>query len=303
MTGWIKIWRQLLDWEWADVPEMMALWVRLLLMANHDTTAWHGITIEAGQLVTTYDQLAAASGLSAKQVRLCMARLAESGQISIERAGKRQLVSISNYKRMQESENEKGQGKGAQTAASGQAKGRQRAGKGQAILIQEDKKIRSKEEENEINPQPPLQGAAPQPKTEREKCHAVTRYDHIWEERYKILTGDDFLWTRRENVAVNAIVGKIVQMMEAQGRDPTDAEKENAFLWFIETLYKTGDTWVRSNFVPHVIADKFNEYYQNIKNNSQNGKTKRNTAAANPTGVSADYLAHVAQQLAGDVQP
>ena len=58
-TGWIKIWRQLLDWEWADVPEMMALWVRLLLMANHDTTTWHGVTIEAGQMVTTYAQLAA----------------------------------------------------------------------------------------------------------------------------------------------------------------------------------------------------------------------------------------------------
>ena len=127
MSGWIKIYRQLLDWEWADVPEMMALWVRLLLMANHDTTAWHGIAIEAGQLVTTYDQLAAASGLSAKQVRLCMARLQESGQISIDRAGKRQLVSISNYKRMQESENEKGQQKGTETASKradkGQTKG------------------------------------------------------------------------------------------------------------------------------------------------------------------------------------
>ena len=58
-TGWIKIYRSLLYWEWADVPEMMALWVRLLLMANHDTTTWHGVTIEAGQMVTTYAQLAA----------------------------------------------------------------------------------------------------------------------------------------------------------------------------------------------------------------------------------------------------
>ena len=24
MTGWIKIWRSLLDWEWADVPEILA---------------------------------------------------------------------------------------------------------------------------------------------------------------------------------------------------------------------------------------------------------------------------------------
>ena len=25
-TGWIKIYRSLLYWEWADVPEMVALW-------------------------------------------------------------------------------------------------------------------------------------------------------------------------------------------------------------------------------------------------------------------------------------
>ena len=30
-TGWIKIYRSLLYWEWADVPEMVALWVRLII--------------------------------------------------------------------------------------------------------------------------------------------------------------------------------------------------------------------------------------------------------------------------------
>ena len=301
MTGWIKIWRQLLEWEWSDVPEMMALWVRLLLMANHDTTTWHGVTIEAGQMVTTYAQLAALSGLSVKQVRVCMARLQESGQISIERAAKRQLVSISNYKQFQELENEKGQQKGTETASKraskradkGQTKGRQRAA---SINIQEEENIRSKEEENNNNPLPPLQGDAPRPKPEKEKCHAVTRFDTIWEAKYKMLTGDDFQWARRENVAVNAIVGKIVQMMEAAGRDPTAEEKENAFLWFVEALYKNGDHWVRSNFTPHIIADKFNEYYQLIKNNA-NGKRNTTASAGNPTGVSADYLASVAREL------
>ena len=44
MTGWIKIWRQLLEWEWSDVPEMMALWVRLIIRATHEDTQWHGST-------------------------------------------------------------------------------------------------------------------------------------------------------------------------------------------------------------------------------------------------------------------
>ena len=43
-TGWIKIYRSLLYWEWADVPEMVALWVRLIIRATHEVTQWHGIT-------------------------------------------------------------------------------------------------------------------------------------------------------------------------------------------------------------------------------------------------------------------
>ena len=128
MNGWIKIWRCLLDWEWSDVPEMVALWVRLLLMASHEPINWHGVTIGTGELVTTNEQLAAASGLTVKQVRTCMARLTESGEISVKRAGKRQHVDISNYKNFQESENEKGQGKGDEKADKGQQKGNKRAG-------------------------------------------------------------------------------------------------------------------------------------------------------------------------------
>ena len=326
-TGWIKIWRQLLDWEWADVPEMMALWVHLILSANFEEKEWHGITIGTGQLVTTYAQLAAQSGLSEKQVRTCMARLAESGQITIERAGKRQLVSISNYKQFQEIEIEEGQEKGSEMADKRQTKGRQKATKGQddgnigagkgqekgrkraGYINKEGKNIRSKEGKNINIPPTPLQGvspeadfsavsetpgtAAPAPKPE---ARAVTRYDRAFEEIYTRLTNDTFLWAKRENVAVQAIVGKITKMMEDAGKDPTDDDRENAFRWFLESLYATGDEWVRANFTPHVICDKFNEFYQTIKINSRNGKKQSNS---NATGVSADYLARVAQELAG----
>ena len=282
-TGWIKIYRSLLYWEWADVPEMMALWVRLLLMANHDTTTWHGVTIEAGQLVTTYDQLAAVSGLSVKQVRLCMSRLAESGQITIERAEKRQLVSISNYKQFQELENEKGQEKGTERAAKGQQKGSKRAAKGQAI-IQEEENIRREELIN--TPLPPKGGIPP--------AHAVTVFDRAFEEIYRRVTGDAFVWAKRENIAVQAIVGKIVKMMEDGGAAVTEEAKMANFRAFVEAVYTRGDDWMRQNFTPHTICDKFNEYYQHLKNNKTNGKQTNN-----PTGVGADYLARVASELAG----
>ena len=87
-TGWIKIYRSLLYWEWADVPEMVALWVRLIIRATHEDSQWHGVTISRGQLVTTTAKLAAESGLSPQQVRTCLDRLKASNQINTQTTNK-----------------------------------------------------------------------------------------------------------------------------------------------------------------------------------------------------------------------
>ena len=295
--GWIKIHRKMLQWEWADCPQMVALWVHLILRAAYEPTTWHGMELTQGQIVTTYPQLSAATGLTEKQIRVCFARLIEGGQITTERAGKRQVVTLCNFEVYQAFDETQGQEKDTQRAGKGQINGAQMAGKGHANN-KEVKKERNKEDKNINinNPQPPLQGAAPE-KTVREKCHAVTRYDRAWEEMYAQLTGDAFLWTKRENVAVNTIVGRITQIMEAGGRDPTDDEKDNALRVFAQRLWDTGDLWIRTNFVPHVIADKFNEYYLTIKQQEKNGKRNQNNTSA--TGVSSDYLERCLRDLAG----
>ena len=298
-TGWIKIYRSLLYWEWADVPEMVALWVRLIIRATHEDSQWHGVTISRGQLVTTTAKLAAESGLSPQQVRTCLDRLKASNQINTQTTNKYTIITICKYEAYQETETTEQQTNGKQTTR------KQQTNNTQATSIS-----RIKEQEELINKPPtPLQGDAPeqpekpiveQPaKPAREKAHAVTRYDRVWEEIYTKLTANTFFWTKRENVAVQSIVGRITKMMEEAGRDPTDTEKENALRWFVESLWQLDDQWIRTNFVPHVIDGKFNEYYNQLKQ-AKNGKPKH-TTAGNPTGVSADYLARVAAELAGHV--
>ena len=236
-TGWIKIYRSLLYWEWADVPEMVALWVRLIIRATHEDTQWHGVTISRGQLVTTTAKLAAESGLSPQQVRTCLDRLKASNQINTQTTNKYTIITICKYEAYQETETTEQQTNGKQTTR------KQQANNTQATRIS-----RIKEQEELINKPPtPLQGDAPeqpekpiveQPaKPAREKARAVTRYDRVWEEIYTKLTANTFFWTKRENVAVQSIVGRITKMMEEAGRDPTDTEKENALRWFVESLW------------------------------------------------------------------
>ena len=114
-TGWIKIYRSLLYWEWADVPEMVALWVRLIIRATHEDSQWHGVTISRGQLVTTTTKLAAESGLSPQQVRTCLDRLKASNQINTQTTNKYTIITICKYEAYQETETTEQQTNGKQT--------------------------------------------------------------------------------------------------------------------------------------------------------------------------------------------
>lgn len=277
--GWIKIWRSLLDWEWADVPEMVALWVHLLLRCTHDDTSWHGITVKRGQMVTTVAKLAAQVGMTPQQTRTCLERLENSKQITRQSTNKYTIITICKYDTYQDAETTEQQTKThtnnepSTSEATNQASNQQ----------QHNKKIRRQEDNN--TPLPPKGGVPP-------AARAVTVFDRAFERIYREKTGDAFAWSKRENVAVQTIVGKIVKIVEDGGGTLTDTEKMENFTAFISAVYDRGDEWMRSNFTPHVIADKFNEYYQHLKN-QKNGKS------TNATGVSADYLARVARELNG----
>ena len=79
--SWVKLYRKLKEWSWADNPNMVALWVRLLIEVNYEDRQWHDITIRRGQFVTSVASLSTKTGLSYKQIRTCIDRLEKTGEI------------------------------------------------------------------------------------------------------------------------------------------------------------------------------------------------------------------------------
>ena len=79
--GWVKIYYSMQKWEWYDVPEMVALFVHLIVDANYEDREWHGMTIERGQLVTSIAKLAKRVGISVQQTRTCLSRLESTGEV------------------------------------------------------------------------------------------------------------------------------------------------------------------------------------------------------------------------------
>lgn len=108
MKGWIKIHRNLISWEWFDYPEMLKLWLYLLMMANTDDGyKWHGIALERGQLVTSLPELEKKTGFTVQQVRTCLKRLCSTGEITVESTNKYRIITICNYRDYQILDDEK----------------------------------------------------------------------------------------------------------------------------------------------------------------------------------------------------
>ena len=102
MNGWIALYRKLLTWQWHDEPKMVALWVHILLRACHETVKYRGITTKRGQLATTVMALAAETGLSRKEVRICLKRLVEDKNITTDSIrGFITIISVVNYDQYQ----------------------------------------------------------------------------------------------------------------------------------------------------------------------------------------------------------
>lgn len=108
-SGWIKLHRKMVKWEWYDDANTFRLFVHLLIMANHKETKWRGLTIPRGQLLTGRKLLAAELGISEQSVRTSLARLKSTSEITIKSTNKFSVITVCNYCEYQRDEREDNQ--------------------------------------------------------------------------------------------------------------------------------------------------------------------------------------------------
>ena len=104
-NGWIKLHRKFLEWEWFDKPEMVQLFIFLLLSANHADNDWRGMTIKRGQLVTSYASIKEKTGLSVQTIRTCIRRLKSTSELTSKVTSQFTIITICNYDSYQQTEN------------------------------------------------------------------------------------------------------------------------------------------------------------------------------------------------------
>lgn len=95
--GWICLHRKFLDWEWYDDPNVVRLFIHLLLTANHQDKKWHGILIKRGQLLTSQLKLANSLKVSRMQIRNQLEKLKTTNNITILATASYSVITVVGY--------------------------------------------------------------------------------------------------------------------------------------------------------------------------------------------------------------
>jgi len=97
MSGWIKIHRKFLDWEWFNKSEAVHLFIYLLLKANHKDASWQGMDIKRGQFISSLGKISAETGISIQTIRTLLNKFEKTNEIIVKSTNKNSLITICKY--------------------------------------------------------------------------------------------------------------------------------------------------------------------------------------------------------------
>lgn len=100
-SGFIKISRKILEWEWYDDPNVCKVWIHLLLKVNWKDGNYHGQKIKAGQHITSVRKLAKECGLTYQQTRTALAKLKSTHEITLNQRNVGTMITVIKWEEYQ----------------------------------------------------------------------------------------------------------------------------------------------------------------------------------------------------------
>ena len=146
---YIKLYEQILNWEWYKNPNTFRVFVHCLLTANYADSKFEGIEVKRGQLVTSLQSLAKQTSLSCQQVRTALDHLMLTGEVTSTAYPKYRVITVVKYNDYQHDNKE----------VNKQSTSNQQASNKQSTSNQQHNKNNIKEiEEVEEHNNPPTRG-------------------------------------------------------------------------------------------------------------------------------------------------
>ena len=100
--GFILLHRSLLDWEWYQNPNVLRLFLHLLLTVNYEDKQYCGMTIKRGQRLVSYAKLCDELGMSLQQLRTALKKLKSTQEITQLKECRHSLITVTKFEEYQQ---------------------------------------------------------------------------------------------------------------------------------------------------------------------------------------------------------
>jgi hypothetical protein len=97
MNGFVKLHRQLIEWEWYEDINCRLTFIHCLLVANFKPKKWRGYDIKRGQFIGSLGKLSESIGISKQQLRTVLDKFEKTGEMTSEGQGNNTLFTVLNY--------------------------------------------------------------------------------------------------------------------------------------------------------------------------------------------------------------
>ena len=98
---WVKLHRNIVDWEWFDDKNALKLLIYLNVKVNIVDKQWKGITVKRGSLVTGKYSITEDLGISVQQYRTALKKLVQSGEIVKKATNAYTILTLTKWEKMQ----------------------------------------------------------------------------------------------------------------------------------------------------------------------------------------------------------
>ena len=105
-SGWIKIHRQIEEWEWYTDANTFRLFFHLLIKANHKDKKWRGMKLKKGSVVTGLAILSVETKMSIQNVRTALKKLESTNEITSKTSNKGTIIQVVRFEMYQETTND-----------------------------------------------------------------------------------------------------------------------------------------------------------------------------------------------------
>ena len=102
MKGFIKLPREISEWEWYQDSITFRLYIHLILHANYTDRKYQGTLVRRGEFITSHQGLADKLNLSIQNVRTAIKKLKSSEYITVKPTSKYSHITILGYDTMQD---------------------------------------------------------------------------------------------------------------------------------------------------------------------------------------------------------